>query len=112
MLFEQDDMLCKQNIKSIEQHIKSSELVKNKTRMSLPGFHIIHQNIVMIYTAYMLTKWFQDLRHKNSCLSRLVLSMNSSIQTVIKRIFQILAQTIDDTEIIATVLNSLLTGVR
>ena len=38
MSFEQDDKLCKQDIKSFEQHIKSSEQVKNKTRMSLPGF--------------------------------------------------------------------------
>ena len=34
MLFEQDDKLCKQYIKSFEQHIK----LKNKTRMPLPGF--------------------------------------------------------------------------
>ena len=38
MSFEQDDKLCKQDIESFEQHIKSSEQVKNKTRMSLPGF--------------------------------------------------------------------------
>ena len=38
MLFEQDDKLCKQDIKSFEQHIKMSERVKIiKTRMSLPG---------------------------------------------------------------------------
>ena len=34
MLFEQDNKLCKQDIKSFEQHIK----LNNKTHMSLPGF--------------------------------------------------------------------------
>ena len=38
MSFEQDDKLCKQDIKSFKQHIKSSEQVKNKTRMALPRF--------------------------------------------------------------------------
>ena len=39
MLFEQDDKLCKQDIKSFEQHILSRRnKLKNKTRMSSPGF--------------------------------------------------------------------------
>ena len=38
MLFEQDHKLFKQDNKSFEQQIKLSERVKNKTRMSLPGF--------------------------------------------------------------------------
>ena len=37
MLFEQDDKFCKQDIKSFEQHIKSSEQVKNKTACPFPG---------------------------------------------------------------------------
>ena len=40
MSFELYDTLRKQDIKSFEQHIKSSEQVKNKTRMSLSGFRI------------------------------------------------------------------------
>ena len=54
MLFQQDDKLCKQGIKSFEQHTKSSEQVKNKTRMSLPGFRTICSvlNCAVIYYFY------------------------------------------------------------
>ena len=46
MLLEQDDKLCKQDIKSFEQHIMSSEQVKkNKNRMSLPGFRKIQPSL-------------------------------------------------------------------
>ena len=37
MLFEQDDKLRKQDIKSFEQHSNHRNKLKNKTRMSLHG---------------------------------------------------------------------------
>ena len=41
--FEQDTKLCKQDIKSFEQHILSRRnKLKNKTRMSLPGYRIMY----------------------------------------------------------------------
>ena len=41
MLFEQDDKLCKQEIKSFEQHIKSSEQVKKiKLACSFPVLYL------------------------------------------------------------------------
>ena len=40
MLFEYDEKLCKQDIKSFEQHISCRNELKNKTRMSLPGLHV------------------------------------------------------------------------
>ena len=50
MLFEQDDKLCKQDIMSFEQHIKSSEQVKKKLACPFPGSVNISNCFIQFFT--------------------------------------------------------------
>ena len=45
MLFEQDNKLCKRDLKSFEKNIKLSERVKNKTGMSLRKCASVHVSV-------------------------------------------------------------------
>ena len=88
--------------KSSLTHLISREQV-------LKRFGQSHQSrcpcFVLLYSLPMCRPVF----HKNSLLSRLLLSKNKSIETVTKRFFQILAHlTMDYTEKIITVLNVVL----
>ena len=57
MLFEQDNKLCKEDLTSLEQHIKLSERVKkNKTYMSLPRFRTKYQRVYLVKTTDLKTK--------------------------------------------------------